>query len=205
MSSIGNPIKATKAELARRAARANRFAAEAKDAETKFAPPPKAVAHPDGSARTHGDVRASLIAAVKIRLASGEDLTDAQRAALARHGVSESEYAVPSPVYIDAGVKCGGAKSARHISTSVLPSRLISNGNAGGGGAAARTVLAAAGAGAASGEDTKRLRALEKRARAIAELAARPTRELTPEQIVMLSSSFEVDAAITQLHAKGVA
>ena len=52
-------------------------------------------------------------------------------------------------------------------------------------------------------DDTKRLRLLETQAREIAALAARPTRDLTPAQVAALSSSFDVDAAITALRARG--
>ena len=175
MSSIGS-IKATKAELARRAARADRFTTQAHQGDTKFAPPPKAVAHPDGAARVLGDVRASLVAAVSARLASGEDLTDAQRAAIAKHGVRESEFtSIPAR-----------AGSKRRKSSS----------KASAGGAVVMPTTGAA-------DDTKRLRLLETQAREIAALAARPTRDLTPAQVAALSSSFDVDAAITALRARG--
>lgn len=175
MSSIIGSIKATKTELARRAARADRFTTQANQGDTKFAPPTKAVAHPDGTARVLGDVRASLVAAVSARLASGEDLTDAQRAAIAKHGVRESEFSTAR------------AGSKRRRSQSATASAGVAGG------------MSTTGA----ADDTKRLRSLETQARAIAVLAARPTRDLTPEQIATLSSSSDVDAAITALRARG--
>jgi hypothetical protein len=74
-----------------RALRAARFTAEATESASRFAPPPKTVAHPATFVGYSEDKRSALIKAARARLAGGEKLGSAQRATLQALGVTDEE------------------------------------------------------------------------------------------------------------------
>ena len=74
-----------------RALRAARFTAEASESASRFAPPPKTVAHPATFVGYSEDKRSALIKAARARLAGGEKLGSAQRATLQALGVTDEE------------------------------------------------------------------------------------------------------------------
>ena len=74
-----------------RALRAARFTAEATESASRFAPPPKTVAHPASFVGYSEDKRSALVKAARTRLADGEKLGSAQRATLQALGVTDDE------------------------------------------------------------------------------------------------------------------
>ena len=103
-------ITCSAADAARRRAR---FEAEAGEADTTFKAPVKTFAHPDSQGVLDPNTKGKLMEIASDRLASGDDLSDAQRALLARYGVSLSALVTAA---------AGGGGGSSGSTTSISPS-----------------------------------------------------------------------------------
>jgi len=88
---LGGPLHATAEQ---RVLRAARFSSEAAHATSRFAPPQKTVAHPASFVGYSKSKREALMEAARARLAAGDGLDEAQRAALRSLGVDDGELLV---------------------------------------------------------------------------------------------------------------
>ena len=120
----GGPMSMSVADATRRR---TRFEAEATQADTIFAAPTRTFAHPDSRGIVIGDMKTKLMEVACASLATGDDLSDAQQALLARYGVSLAALAATACV--------GGANAA--VGTGASSSETPSGSSVRGGSAAA--------------------------------------------------------------------